>query len=69
MQVNHPNVRSLLDTYHMNIEEVDFEKAFLGVQNCLEGPDPFRADKGETTPETIGKHAQESLAKLKERFA
>jgi hypothetical protein len=35
-QVNHPNVRALLNTYHMNIEESDAEKAFLTVQDCLE---------------------------------
>ena len=35
-EVNHPNVRALLDTYHMNIEESDVEKAFLTVQDCLE---------------------------------
>jgi len=110
-EVNHPNVRALLDTYHMNIEESDIEKAFLAVQDCLEvvhfadsnrraigrghidfrpvvsgmktigfdktivldctaqGPDPFKADKGTTTPQTMAEYAKESLAKLKEWFA
>jgi D-psicose/D-tagatose/L-ribulose 3-epimerase len=110
-EVNHPSVRALLDTYHMNIEESDIEKAFLTVQDCLEvvhfadsnrralgqghidfqpvvsgmkaigfdktivlectapGPDPFRADKGDTTTQTMAKYAEESLAKLKEWFA
>ena len=110
-ELNHPNVRALLDTYHMNIEESDIEKAFLAVQDCLEvvhfadsnrraigrghidfrpvvsgmktigfdktivlectapGPDPFRADKGATTPQTMAEYAKESLAKLKEWFA
>jgi D-psicose/D-tagatose/L-ribulose 3-epimerase len=35
-EVDHPNVRALLDTYHMNIEESDIEKAFLTVGDCLE---------------------------------
>ena len=110
-EVDHPNVRALLDTYHMNIEESDIEKAFLTVRDCLEvvhfadsnrralgrghidfrpavsgmkaigfdrtivlectvpGPDPFRADKGETTAQTMATYASESLAKLKEWFA
>jgi D-psicose/D-tagatose/L-ribulose 3-epimerase len=34
--VNHPNVRALLDTYHMNIEESDMQKAFITLQNELE---------------------------------
>jgi D-psicose/D-tagatose/L-ribulose 3-epimerase len=110
-EVNHPNVRALLDTYHMNIEESDVEKAFPTVRDCLEvvhfadsnrralgrghidfrpvvsgmksiafdktivlectapGPDPFKADKGERTAETMAKYAEESLAKLKEWFA
>jgi D-psicose/D-tagatose/L-ribulose 3-epimerase len=110
-EVNHPNVRALLDTYHMNIEESDVEKAFPTVRDSLEvvhfadsnrravgqghidfrpvvsgmktigfdktivlectapGPDPFKADKGETTAETMAKYAKESLAKLKEWFA
>jgi sugar phosphate isomerase/epimerase len=34
--VNHANVRALLDTYHMNIEGSDIEKAFLTVHDCLE---------------------------------
>jgi D-psicose/D-tagatose/L-ribulose 3-epimerase len=110
-EVNHPKVRALLDTYHMNIEESDLEKAFLTVRECLEvvhfadsnrraigrghidfrpvvagmkaigfdktivlectapGPDPFRADKGDTTSQTMAEYAKESLAKLKEWFA
>ena len=110
-EVDHPNVRALLDTYHMNIEESDIEKAFLTVRDCLEvvhfadsnrrglgrghidfgpavsgmkaigfdrtivlectapGPDPFRADKGGTTAQTMATYAGESLAKLKEWFA
>jgi D-psicose/D-tagatose/L-ribulose 3-epimerase len=110
-EVNHPKVRALLDTYHMNIEESDIEKAFLTVRECLEvvhfadsnrraigrghidfrpvvagmkaigfdktivlectapGPDPFRADKGDTTSQTMAEYAKESLAKLKEWFA
>jgi len=110
-EVNHANVRALLDTYHMNIEESEIEKAFPTVQDCLEvvhfadsnrralgqghidfrpvvsgmktigfdktivlectapGPDPFRADKGDTTAQTMAKYAKESLAKLKEWFA
>ena len=110
-EVNHPKVRALLDTYHMNIEESDLEKAFLTVQDCLEvvhfadsnrralgrghidfrpvvsgmkaigfdktivlestapGPDPFRADKGGSTGQTMATYAKESLAKLKEWFA
>ena len=110
-EVDHPNVRGLLDTYHMNIEESDIEKAFLTVRDCLEvvhfadsnrrglgrghidfrpavsgikaigfdrtivlectapGPDPFRADKGDTTAQTMATYAGESLAKLKEWFA
>jgi sugar phosphate isomerase/epimerase len=110
-EVDHPNVRALLDTYHMNIEESDIEKAFLTVRDCLEvvhfadsnrrglgrghidfrpavsgmkaigfdrtivlectapGPDPFRADKGDTTAQTMATYAGESLAKLKEWFA
>ena len=110
-EVDHPNVRALLDTYHMNIEESDIEKAFLTVRDCLEvvhfadsnrralgrgnidfrpavsgmkaigfdrtivlectvpGPDPFRADKGDTTAQTMATYASESLAKLKEWFA
>ena len=110
-EVDHPNVRALLDTYHMNIEESDIEKAFLTVRDCLEvvhfadsnrralgrghidfrpavsgmkaigfdrtivlectapGPDPFRADKGDTTAQTMATYAAESLAKLKEWFA
>ena len=109
-EVDHPNVRALLDTYHMNIEESDIEKAFLIVRDCLEvvhfadsnrralgrghidfrpvvagmkaigfdrtivlectapGPDPFRADKGGTTAQTMATYASESLAKLKEWF-
>ena len=35
-EVNHPNVRALLDTYHMNIEESDVGKAFLTVKDCVE---------------------------------
>jgi D-psicose/D-tagatose/L-ribulose 3-epimerase len=111
IEVNHANVRALLDTYHMNIEESDIEKAFPIVQDSLEvvhfadsnrralgqghidfrpvvsgmktigfdktivlectapGPDPFRADKGDTTAQTMAKYAKESLAKLKEWFA
>ena len=110
-EVNHPNVKALLDTYHMNIEEADIEQAFLSVQDCLEvvhfadsnrrglgrghidfrpivsgmkaigfdktivlestapGPDPFKADKGDTTAQIMATYAQESLAKLKEWFA
>jgi D-psicose/D-tagatose/L-ribulose 3-epimerase len=110
-EVDHPKVRALLDTYHMNIEESDIEKAFLTVRDCLEvvhfadsnrralgrghidfrpalsgmkaigfdrtivlectvpGPDPFRADKGDTTAQTMATYASESLAKLKEWFA
>jgi D-psicose/D-tagatose/L-ribulose 3-epimerase len=110
-EVNHPNVRALLDTYHMNIEESDIEKAFLTVRDCLEvvhfadnnrralgrgdidfgpvvsamkaigfdktivlectapGPDPFRADKGDTTTQTMATYAKESLGKLREWFA
>lgn len=110
-EVNHPKVRALLDTYHMNIEESDIEKAFLTVRECLEvvhfadsnrrglgrghidfrpvvsgmkaigfdktivlectapGPDPFRADKGDTTAHTMATYARESLAKLKEWLA
>jgi sugar phosphate isomerase/epimerase len=109
-EVNHPNVKALLDTYHMNIEEADLEQAFLSVQDCLEvvhfadsnrralgrghidfrpivsgmkaigfdktivlestapGPDPFKADKGATTAQTMATYAKESLAKLKEWF-
>jgi D-psicose/D-tagatose/L-ribulose 3-epimerase len=33
-ELNHPNVRALLDTYHMNIEESDIEKAFSTVRDC-----------------------------------
>ena len=107
-EVNHPNVRALLDTYHMNIEESDVGKAFHIVKDCVEvvhfadsnrralgqghidfrpvvagmkaigfdktivlectapGPDPFRADKGDTTAQTMAKYAKGSLAKLKE---
>lgn len=110
-EVDHPNVRALLDTYHMNIEESDIEKAFVTVRDSLEvvhfadsnrralgrghidfrpvvsgmkaigfertivlectvpGPDPFRADKGDTTAQTMTTYAGESLAKLKEWFA
>jgi D-psicose/D-tagatose/L-ribulose 3-epimerase len=109
-EVNHPNVRALLDTYHMNIEESDVGKAFLTAKDCLEvvhfadsnrralgqghidfrpvvagmkaigfdktivlectapGPDPFKADKGETTTRTMARYAEESLTKLKEWF-
>jgi D-psicose/D-tagatose/L-ribulose 3-epimerase len=110
-EVDHASVRALLDTYHMNIEEADVEKAFPTVQNCLEvvhfadsnrrglghghidfrpvvsgmktigfdktivlectapGPDPFRADKGNTTAQTMAQYAKESLAKLQEWFS
>ena len=110
-EVNHPNVRALLDTYHMNIEESDMENAFLTVRDCVEvvhfadsnrralgrghidfrpvvagmkaigfdktivlectapGPDPFRADKGDATTQTMAQYAEESLAKLKGWFA
>lgn len=110
-EINHPKVRALLDTYHMNIEESDIEKAFLTVRECLEvvhfadsnrralgrghidfrpvvsgmkaigfnktivlectapGPDPFRADKGDSTAHTMATYARESLAKLKEWLA
>ena len=109
-EVNHPSVRALLDTYHMNIEESDVGKAFFTVKDCVEvvhfadsnrralgqghidfrpivdgmkaigfdktivlectapGPDPFRADKGETTTQTMAQYAEESLAKLREWF-
>ncbi|SDI34635.1 Sugar phosphate isomerase/epimerase [Alteribacillus persepolensis] len=35
-EVNHPNVKALLDTYHMNIEEVDMEEAFLKLKDWVE---------------------------------
>ncbi|RSL31456.1 sugar phosphate isomerase/epimerase [Salibacterium salarium] len=34
--INHPNVKTLLDTYHMNIEEDDLEEAFLKLKDWVE---------------------------------
>ncbi len=36
MEVNHPNVKGLLDTYHMNIEESNVKKAFLKLKDWIE---------------------------------
>lgn len=110
-EVNHPHVKALLDTYHMNIEEADLEEAFLKLQDWVEvvhfadsnrqalgkghidfqkvvtgmkkigfdktivlectasGPNPFTADKGEQTVQTMSQYAEESLIKLKEWFS
>src|SRR5699024_6415439 len=35
-EINHPNVRALLDTYHMNIEEANVEDAFLQLKDWIE---------------------------------
>ncbi len=110
-EVNHANVRALLDTYHMNIKNltsrrpfrlfktvwklsilriiidgalgeghIDFRPVVSGMKSIgfdktivLEctapGSDPFRADKGDTTAQTMAQYAKDSLAKLKEWFA
>lgn len=36
MEVNHPNVKGLLDTYHMNIEESNVKEAFLKLKDWIE---------------------------------
>lgn len=35
-EINHKNVKTMLDTFHMNIEEADFIQAFELLQNDLE---------------------------------
>ncbi|MCG7336289.1 sugar phosphate isomerase/epimerase [Sporosarcina sp. ACRSM] len=36
LEVNHPNVKGLLDTYHMNIEESNVKEAFLKLKDWIE---------------------------------
>lgn len=35
-EINHPHVKALLDTFHMNIEEANFEEAFIKLKDWLE---------------------------------
>ena len=50
------------------MKSIGFDKTIV-LECTAPGPDPFRADKGDTTGQTIAKYAKESLAKLKEWFA
>jgi hypothetical protein len=50
------------------MKSIGFDKTIV-LECTAPGPDPFRADKGDTTAQTMAKYAKESLAKLKEWFA
>ena len=49
------------------MKAIGFDKTIV-LECTAPGPDPFRADKGETTTHTMAQYAEESLAKLKEWF-
>ena len=50
------------------MKAIGFDRTIV-LECTVPGPDPFRADKGDTTAQTMATYAGESLAKLKEWFA
>jgi D-psicose/D-tagatose/L-ribulose 3-epimerase len=74
------DARNSVQSYALGRGHIDFRPVVSGMKaigfdktivlECTApGPDPFRADKGDTTTRTMAKYAKESLAKLKEWFA
>ena len=67
--------RQALGQWHIDFSQVVSGMKVIGFDKTIvlectaSGPNPFKADKGETTAQVMAGYAQESLAKLKGWFA